>query len=216
MLIEEAFCEDGELRRHAQRTVETRRIFLQRGDVSDIRPRFGDGKFERAIPEAKRIVQDDDAAVRAALLFDDVYACDAEVHAALPHADDNIARALEDDPQLRQGGNFCLILARVGLEHAQTGGGEKIERIAFEASFGRKGEAEGGLGCHGLSLIEIVILGGRPPTIDHCLLSAVGGLEFAKQKTPTNGRGLTRYGATACYRTTGTRTETSRPCGDRL
>ncbi|MDZ7343987.1 MAG: hypothetical protein ONA90_05685, partial [candidate division KSB1 bacterium] len=54
--------------------------------------------------------------------------------------------------------------------------------IAFEASFGRKGEAEGRLGCHGLSLIEIVILGGRPPTIDHCLLSPSAVLNLPNKK----------------------------------
>ena len=90
-------------------------------------------------------MQIEDVAISAALFFDQVYPGDAEINGTLPHTNDDIAGALKDDAQLRQIGDFGLILARVGLVDAQPGFGEKFQRVGFEASFGGEGESDGGL-----------------------------------------------------------------------
>ena len=56
--------------------------------------------------------------------------------------DNNIAGALKDNAQLRQGGHFRLILARIGFEDSQPSLREKIQRVSFEASFGWKGKSK--------------------------------------------------------------------------
>ncbi len=43
------------------------------------------------------IVHDQDIAIDAAFFFDYIQTCDPEIHAALPHTDDNIAGTLKDD-----------------------------------------------------------------------------------------------------------------------
>ena len=77
-------------------------------------------------------MQQEDIAVASALFFDQINACDTKVNGALPHADDDVTRTLEDDAQVRKGRHFRLVLSRVGFENAQAGGSQKIESIAFE------------------------------------------------------------------------------------
>ena len=89
----------------------------------------------------ERIVQNENIAVFAALLFDNVEARDAEVHASLPHTDHDVTGPIKDDPQIRQGRKFCLVLPRVGLEHCQPRGGEKAERLVLKAAFGWERES---------------------------------------------------------------------------
>ena len=89
------------------------------------------------MPKPKRVMQDQNIAVFAALFFDHVQAGDAKIHAALSHADDNVAGPLEDDAKVREGRYLRLILPRVGLEHAQTSRGQKIERVHFEPALRR-------------------------------------------------------------------------------
>ena len=96
--------------------------------------------------EPKPVVQNKDVSIVAAFFFEHVHARNAKVPAALTPADHDIAGTLKEDSQLWQNGNLCLVLARIGLEHAQPGGGEKIERVAFEAAFGWERESDG-LSC---------------------------------------------------------------------
>ena len=96
-------------------------------------------------------MQDDDLAVVAAIFFEHVDARDAKVHAALADADDDVTGSLKEDGQLGQGGHLRLILTRIQFLHRESALGEKVERVVHEASFGGKGETEGGLLGHLIS-----------------------------------------------------------------
>ena len=63
--------------------------------------------------------------VLALAFFDHIDAGDAEIDAAIAHADDDIGRALEEHVQLGQGGDAGFILARVGLVDLQAAGARK-------------------------------------------------------------------------------------------
>src|SRR5688500_1668065 len=93
--------------------------------------------------EAECVVQDKDIAVVAAFLLDHIQPGHSEVDTALAHANNNVAGALKDDSQIRQGGDVGLILARVRFEHTQSSGSEKFQYIALKAALGGKGESNG-------------------------------------------------------------------------
>src|SRR3970040_279201 len=116
------------------------------------RPLLGDGEGERAVAEVEGLVQDEDFAGLAAPLFDRVKARDAEVHAALADGDDDVAGALEHHGEAGERRDAREILARVGLVHTQTGGGQEINRGQLEGAFGGEGEADIGSRLHRLSL----------------------------------------------------------------
>ncbi len=80
------------------------------------------GQIERAGAKAQSLVkrQDGPVAVQVALLGDDVQAGDAKINAALPHANDDVARPLEQHRHARQRRDGRLVLARIGPVHLQA------------------------------------------------------------------------------------------------
>src|SRR5678810_95707 len=98
-------------------------ICFESCDVCHIIPRFRDSQHQRTMSKPERIVEDENIAVGAAILFDNVHARDAKIHAALTYTDNDIAWPLKEDTELRQYWNLRLILARVGLEDRKTGRG---------------------------------------------------------------------------------------------
>jgi hypothetical protein len=86
-------------------------------------------------------MNDDNLIPRAPLLGDHIQAGHAKVKAALPHADDNVARPLEQRPQPRQGGNTPLILARIGLVDAQPASRQKLHRLYLQPPLRRQSQS---------------------------------------------------------------------------
>ena len=103
--------------------------------------------------KAKGIMEDENVAVRATLFLDHVKTGDPKIHAPLPHTDDDIAGTLKDDSQLSQGRDGGLVLARVGLEDAQSCSREKFQGVDLEAALGGEGKSDGLFGWHIVSLV---------------------------------------------------------------
>ena len=141
-LIEKSFGKDWKLCCYTQWAFKLPCILLEGRDIRHLFPAFRDGQRQGTIAKPKLVMQDEDIAVLAAILFDHVYPGLAKIDAALSYTDHDIPRALKDDTQLWDGWNLCLILARIGLEHTQSRGRQKIERVDFKATFGWEGESD--------------------------------------------------------------------------
>ena len=85
--------------------------------------------------KAECVVKYQYAAVVAYAFGHHVHAGDAEIYAALVHADDDVARPLEEHGQPRQSRDVGGVLAWVGLIHRQAAGSQKLQRCLGEAAF---------------------------------------------------------------------------------
>ena len=91
-------------------------------------PRFRHSQGQVAMAKVERLVEHEHGAIVTLALGHHVHPGDAKVHAAIAHADHDVAGALEEDGQAGQGRDVGGVLAWVGLVHLQAAGGQKIQR----------------------------------------------------------------------------------------
>src|SRR5690606_15939880 len=103
----------------------------------------GDRQGEYALAKAQGVVQDKHFTGVPLTLFDDIDAGDAEIHAAVAHADHNIRRALEEDHQTGKTWDARFVLARVGFVHRQAAVRQEVQAALGQAAFGRKRDTDG-------------------------------------------------------------------------
>ena len=121
----------GDAQRASQMAGETRQVCHRIHAL----PGFWNDHVQRAMPESQARMDDQDIAILAAPLCDYIPAGDAEVHAAFPHADDDIAGSLEEHRQTRQARDGGAVLARVGLVHMQPHICQQLERCFGQNAF---------------------------------------------------------------------------------
>ncbi len=81
-------------------------------------------------------MQDQHVAVMARAFRDHVHAGDAEIDAAIAHADHDVRWALEQHGQAGQGRDDGLVLARVGPVNRQPAGCQEGQAVFRQAPFG--------------------------------------------------------------------------------
>ena len=129
---------------HAQRAARVRCVLRQAGHILHRRPFLRHSQLQAALPKAQRIMQRYHRAVFAAVLVNAVQPGDAKVQAAAAHTRHNVPGALKQNIQRGDGREAGLILARVGLDHAQTAALQKIEACGFEAALAGQAQADVG------------------------------------------------------------------------
>ncbi len=135
VISQETFGQVGEFCRHSQRSAQGLRISAQRCDVLHPLPGLRNGEGRRAIAESQSFMEREHLSVFTAFFLADIHPGDAEFHASLAHADDDIARALKEHLNPRQGGDKGFVLAWVEADHRQAGGAQAFQRAFFQATF---------------------------------------------------------------------------------
>ena len=119
-------------------------LLRQAGHILHRCPFLRHSQLQAALPKAQRIMQRYHRAVFAAVLVNAVQPGDAKVQAAAAHTRHNVPGALKQNIQRGDGREAGLILARVGLDHAQTAALQKIEACGFEAALAGQAQADVG------------------------------------------------------------------------
>mmetsp|Transcript_1564 Transcript_1564/g.3531 ORF Transcript_1564/g.3531 Transcript_1564/m.3531 type:complete len:359 (-) Transcript_1564:421-1497(-) len=123
-------------RHHLQRVLLGPPHLLQVLDSVDIRKVALGGHAEREVAAAvlERVVDDDQVVVAVGELVEHVVAEEAEVDVAVLQPPHDVARALEPDLELGDGGHLRHVLPRVGLADGELAGLEQAEGVLGHAA----------------------------------------------------------------------------------
>jgi len=77
-----------------------------------------------AVAKVEHVVEHEHGAIVTPALGHHIHSGDAKVHAAIAHADHDVAGPLEEDGQVGQGRDAGGVLAGVGLVYLQATGGQ--------------------------------------------------------------------------------------------